>query len=289
MASVIDILLQGTLLGGLYALFAAGLSLMFGVMRLVNLAHGDIIVLAAFLILVAVQSLGLSALEGAALAIPILFGVGFVLQVGLLNHVLGQDILPPLLTTFGLSIIIQNGLLQGFSADTRRLAAPSIETVSLPLGAGLAIGLVPLLTFAAAILVILTLNAVFYHTSLGRAFRAVADDPVTAQLMGIDNRHLFGIATGLALAIAAIAGLCLGTRTSFDPSAGPARLIFAFEAVIIGGLGSFWGTLAGGVVLGVAQTASAALNPEWQLLGGHLVFLVILAMRPRGFFPRPVD
>jgi branched-chain amino acid transport system permease protein len=289
MASIIDILLQGTLLGGLYALFAAGLSLMFGVMRLVNLAHGDIIVLAAFLILVAAQSLGLSTLEGAALAIPVLFGVGFVLQVGLLNHVLGQDILPPLLTTFGLSIIIQNGLLQGFSADTRRLAAPSIETVSLPLGAGLAIGLVPLLTFVAAILVILALNAVFYHTSLGRAFRAVSDDPVTAQLMGIDNSHLFGIATGLALALAAIAGLCLGTRTSFDPSAGPARLIFAFEAVIIGGLGSFWGTLAGGVVLGVAQTASAALNPEWQLLGGHLVFLVILAMRPRGFFPRPVD
>jgi branched-chain amino acid transport system permease protein len=289
MASVIDILLQGSLLGGLYALFAAGLSLMFGVMRLVNLAHGDIIVLAAFLILVAAQSLGLSTLEGTVLAIPVLFGVGFVLQVGLLNRVLGRDILPPLLTTFGLSIIIQNGLLQGFSADTRRLAAPGIETTSLPLGAGLAVGLVPLLTFAAAILVILALNAVFYHTSLGRAFRAVSDDPVTAQLMGIDNRHLFGIATGLALAIAAIAGLCLGTRTNFDPSAGPARLIFAFEAVIIGGLGSFWGTLAGGVVLGVAQTASAALNPEWQLLGGHLVFLLILALRPRGFFPRAVD
>ena len=147
-------LLQGSLLGGLYALFAAGLSLMFGVMRLVNLAHGDIIVLAAFLILVAAQSLGLSTLEGTVLAIPVLFGVGFVLQVGLLNRVLGRDILPPLLTTFGLSIIIQNGLLQGFSADTRRLAAPGIETTSLPLGAGLAVGLVPLLTFAAAILVI---------------------------------------------------------------------------------------------------------------------------------------
>jgi branched-chain amino acid transport system permease protein len=289
MASVIDILLQGTLLGGLYALFAAGLSLIFGVMRLVNLAHGDIIVMAAFLILAAAQSLGLSTMEAAVLAIPILFGVGFVLQVVLLNRVLGRDILPPLLTTFGLSIIIQNGLLQGFSADTRRLAAPGLESASLPLGAGLAVGLVPLLTFAAAILVILALNAVFYHTSLGRAFRAVSDDPVTAQLMGIDNRHLFGIATGFALAIAAIAGLCLGTRTSFDPSAGPVRLIFAFETVIIGGLGSFWGTLAGGVVLGVAQTASAALNPEWQILGGHLVFLAVLALRPRGFFPRAMD
>ena len=289
MASVIDIFLQGTLLGGLYALFAAGLSLTFGVMRLVNLAHGDIIILAAFLILAAGQLFGLSIIAGAALAIPVLFGVGFVLQISLLNRVLGRDTLPPLLTTFGLSIIIQNGLLQGFSADTRRLVAPGIETASLPLGAGLAVGLVPLLTFVAAILVILALNAVFYHTSLGRAFRAVSDDPVTAQLMGIDNRRLFGIATGLALAIAAVAGLCLGTRTNFDPSAGPARLIFAFEAVIIGGLGSFWGTLAGGVVLGIAQTASGALDPEWQILGGHLVFLVILVLRPRGFFPRTLD
>jgi branched-chain amino acid transport system permease protein len=289
MTTVIDVLLQGTLLGGLYALFAAGLSLMFGIMRLVNIAHGDFIVLAAFLILAAGQWLGLGTLAGALLAIPVLFGVGFLLQMGLLNRVIGRDILPPLLLTFGLSIIVQNALLQGFSADSRRLPLPGIETASVPLGGGLAVGAVPLATFAAAVLVILALNALFYRTPLGRAFRAVSDDPVTAQLMGIDNRRLFGIATGLALAIAAIAGLCLGVRTQFDPSAGPARLLYAFEAVIIGGLGSLWGTLAGGIVLGVAQTAGAALDPEWQILAGHLVFLAILAVRPRGFFPRAVD
>ena len=289
MASLIDILIQGALLGGLYALFAAGLSLMFGVMRLVNLAHGDIIVFAAFLILAAGQWFGLGTLAGTLLVLPVLFALGYLLQVGLLNRVLGRDILPPLLTTFGLSIIIENGLLQSYSADSRRLPAAAIETASVPLGGGLAVGLVPLLTFATAILVILGLNALFYRTALGRAFRAVSDDPTTAQLMGIDNRRLFGIATGLALAVAALAGAWLGIRTNFDPSAGPARLLYAFEAVIIGGLGSFWGTLAGGVVLGIAQTAGGALNPEWQILAGHLVFLAILAVRPRGLFPRATD
>ena len=289
MSALADIVLQGALLGGLYALFAAGLSLIFGVMRLVNLAHGDIIIFAAFLILAIGQWLGLGAFTAAALAVPVLFGLGYGLQVGLLNRVLGRDILPPLLLTFGLSIIIQNGLLQGFSADNRRLAAPGLETASIPLGGGLAVGTVPLLTFVTAVLVILGLNAVFYRTPLGRAFRAVSDDPVTAQLMGIDTRRLFGVATGLAVAVAALAGLFLGLRANFDPSVGPARLIYAFEAVIIGGLGSFWGTLAGGVVLGVAQTAGAALNPEWQILAGHLVFLLVLAVRPRGLFPRAVD
>lgn len=289
MSTLIDIILQGALLGGLYALFAAGLSLIFGVMRIVNLAHGDIIIFAAFLIMAIGQWLGIGTFGGAVLAVPVLFVLGYALQVGLLNRVLGRDILPPLLLTFGLSIIIQNGLLQGFSADNRRLPAPGIETASIPLGGGIAVGIAPLLTFVTAVLVILVLNTIFYRTPLGRAFRAVSDDPTTAQLMGIDNRRLFGVATGLALAVAALAGLFLGIRANFDPSIGPARLIYAFEAVIIGGLGSFWGTLAGGIVLGVAQTAGAALNPEWQILAGHLVFLVILALRPRGLFPRAVD
>ncbi len=289
MTTLLDIVIQGALLGGLYALFAAGLSLMFGVMRLVNLAHGDVIVLAAFMVLAAEHWLGLGTLAGTLAILPLLFVAGYLLQVNLLNRVLGRDILPPLLMTFGLSIIIQNGLLEGFSADSRRLPAAGLETATLPLGGGLAVGLVPLLTFATAVLVILGLTALFYRTPLGRAFRAVSDDPVTAQLMGIDNGRLFGIATGLASAVAALAGAWLGVRTNFDPSAGPSRLIYAFEAVIIGGLGSFWGTLAGGIVLGIAQTAGAAFDPAWQILAGHLVFLAILAVRPRGLFPRAVD
>ncbi|WP_445680692.1 branched-chain amino acid ABC transporter permease [Radicibacter daui] len=289
MTTLVDIVLQGVLLGGLYALFAAGLSLIFGVMRLVNLAHGDLIVLAAFLMLALTRVLGLPLPVAALLCLPLMFAIGYALQRLVLDPVLGKDILPPLLTTFGLSIIIQNGLLEGFSADSQRLSGGGVETLSLPLGGGLAIGLMPLLTFLAAILVIVALNRLFYATALGRAFRAVSDDPEIARLMGIDNRRLFAVAMGLALSVCAVAAFFLGMRSNFDPTIGPARLLFAFEAVIIGGLGSLWGTLAGGVVLGVAQTAGAALNPEWQLLAGHLVFLAILVARPRGLFPRATD
>jgi branched-chain amino acid transport system permease protein len=289
MSGAIDTILQGVLLGGLYALFAAGLSLIFGVMRLVNLAHGDLIVLAAFLILAITHGLGLDAFTATLIAMPLMFAVGYGLQLLLLNRTLGRDILPPLLVTFGLSIIIQNGLLQAFSADSRRLDGGAIETASLSLGNGIAIGVMPLLTLLSAIMVIVLLNLLFYRTGLGRAFRATSDDPETAQLMGIDNRHVFATAMAIAMLVVTIAALYLGMRATFDPSIGPARLLYAFEAVIIGGLGSFWGTLAGGVIIGVAQTVGAALNPEWQILAGHLVFLGLLLARPRGLFPRAVD
>jgi branched-chain amino acid transport system permease protein len=289
MARLVDILLQGALLGGLYALFAAGLSLIFGVMRLVNLAHGDLIVLAAFLILALMRGLGLGPFVAALIAMPLMFALGFALQAALINRTLGRDLLPPLLVTFGLSIAIQNGLLEAFSADSRRLDAGAIETASLELGPGTAIGVLPLLALLSAVAVILALNLIFYRTELGRAFRATADDAETAALMGIDHRRIFATAMAIALVVATVAALHLGMRANFDPSIGPARLIYAFEAVIIGGLGSFWGTLAGGVILGVAQTAGAAINPEWQILSGHLVFLALLAARPRGLFPRRID
>ncbi len=286
--SWLDTIVQGVLLGGLYALFAAGLSLVFGIMRLVNLAHGDLIVLAAFLILVLVSALGLDPFVAALVAIPIMFAVGWLLQFGLLNRTLGTDILPPLLVTFGLSIVIQNALLENFSADSRRISAGSLETASLAMGP-VNVGVMPLLTFASAIIVIVGLNTLFYRTALGRAFRATSDDRVTAGLMGIHPDRIFATATGIAMVVVTIAALYLGTRSNFDPTIGPARLIYAFEAVIIGGLGSLWGTLAGGIIIGVAQTVGAAVNPEWQILAGHLAFLVILLFRPRGLFPRATD
>jgi branched-chain amino acid transport system permease protein len=289
MTSWLDALIQGVLLGGLYALFAAGLSLMFGVMRLVNLAHGDLIVLAAFAILAVADRLGLDPFAAVLLAMPILFIIGYALQHVLLNRTLGRDLLPPLLVTFGLSIIIQNGLLQIFSADSQRLRSGAIETASIPLGGGIAVGVVPLLTLLSAIGVIVLLNLVFYRTPIGRAFRATSDDLEVAQLMGIDVRRIFSVAMGLAFVVIAIAALYLGLRANFDPTIGPARLLYAFEAVIIGGLGSFWGTLAGGIVLGLAQTIGARIDPEWQILSGHLAFLVVLALRPRGLFPRALD
>lgn len=286
--SILDTLIQGILLGGLYALFAAGLALVFGIMRLVNLAHGDLIVMAAFLILYLVTGLGLNPFLAALVAMPIMFAIGWALQYFVLNRTLGPDILPPLLVTFGLSIVIQNGLLQGFSADSRRIPVGGLESASINLGP-VAVGVMPLLTFASAIVLILALNLIFYRTSLGRAFRATSDDKVTAGLMGIRPNNIFAIATGLALVVATIAALYLGARANFDPTIGPARLIYAFEAVIIGGLGSFWGTLAGGVIIGVAQTFGASINPEWQILAGHIAFLIVLLFRPRGLFPRAVD
>jgi branched-chain amino acid transport system permease protein len=282
----LNIIVQGALLGGLYALFAAGLSLMFGVMRLVNIAHGDLIVLSAYLCLVVVQATGLHPLVSLLLVVPIMFAVGYALQRGLLNFTLSGDILPPLLVTFGLSVIIQNGLLEAFSADSRRLQAGGLETASLRLGEQLAIGWMPAIVFVTAVAVIVLMEQLLYRTALGRAFRATSDDAETAQLYGVDIRHVFALATALALAVVSIAGVLLAIRTNFDPSIGPARLLYAFEAVIIGGLGSLWGTLVGGVILGIAQSVGAALDPGWEILAGHLAFLVVLVIRPRGLFPK---
>lgn len=284
----VDTIMQGVLLGGLYALFASGLSLVFGIMRLVNLAHGDLIVLGAYLIMVIVSVLGLNPFLAALVAMPVMFALGWLLQRVVLNRVLGEDILPPLLVTFGLSIVLQNVLLEGFSADSQRIKAGALETASVDFGP-VTLGVMPMLTFASAVLVIIVLNQLFYRTALGRSFRATSDDPVTASLMGIKPASVFATATGIAMIVVTIGALYLGMRSNFDPTIGPARLIYAFEAVIIGGLGSLWGTLIGGIIIGVSQTVGAAINPAWQILAGHVAFLVVLLVRPRGLFPRAFD
>jgi branched-chain amino acid transport system permease protein len=280
----LDSVVQGVLLGGLYALFATGLSLIFGVMRLVNLAHGDFSILAAFVAVVVVQALDVNPLLALALVAPLMAAVGWALQRLVLNRLLGRGILPAVLVTFGFSIVIQNGLLEAFSADSRRLNPGGIETASLPLGAGLAVGWFPLLTFAVAVLLLVSLQLFIARTAIGRALRAASDDGDTAALMGVDTRRLYGLAMALSLGIVAVAGIFLGIRTTFTFASGPDRLLFAFEAVIIGGLGSLWGTLAGGVILGVAQTLGAQLSPGWGVLTGHLVFLAVLLLRPSGLF-----
>jgi branched-chain amino acid transport system permease protein len=282
----LNIILQGVLIGGLYAMFAAGLSLIFGVMRLVNIAHGDLIVLTAYVAMVIINALGINPLLSIVLVAPIMAVIGYALQRGILNATLGEDLLPPLLVTFGLSVIIQNGLLELFTADSRRLQAGAIEIASFRVTEGLSIGILPLIQFVAAVVVIGGLQVLFYRTALGRAFRATSDDQTVAQLMGLDNRRVFGYAMALSLAVVAVAGVLLAVRTNFDPAIGPARLIFGFEAVIIGGLGSMWGTLAGGIILGVSQAIGAQLDPGWQVLAGHVAFLIILAIRPEGLFPK---
>jgi branched-chain amino acid transport system permease protein len=286
MTDWINVIIQGVLVGGLYAMFAAGLSLIFGVMRLVNIAHGDLIVLAAYLALVTTQTLGVDPLTSLLIVVPLMAAIGYALQWLVLNRALGDDLLPPLLVTFGLSVIIQNALQQLFTADPQKLNAGAIEVASFRLIEGVFIGVLPLLQLVLAVVVIGALQLIFYRTALGRAFRATADNPAVAQLMGLDNRHVFALAMALSLAVVAIAGVLLAVRANFDPAIGPARLIFGFEAVIIGGLGSLWGTLAGGIILGVAQAVGAKLDPGWQILAGHLAFLLVLALRPQGLFPK---
>ena len=278
--------LQGVLLGGLYALFASGLSLMFGVMRFVNIAHGDFIVMGAYGALVAVGLTGLHPLWALVVVVPGMAALGYFGQRLVLNRTLGADILPPILVTFGFSVIIQNVLLEVFSADSQKLQAGWLETAALPLGGGLSIGVMPLLIFLTAVLVIGGLQVFFYRTALGRVLRATSDDADTVRLMGADNARIFAIATAIASAVVGIAGVYLAMRTNFDPAVGPARLLFAFEAVIIGGLGNLWGTLAGGVILGVSQAIGAQIDPGFQILAGHVAFLVVLILRPQGLFPK---
>ncbi len=282
----LNAIVQGVLVGGLYSLFAAGLSLIFGVMRLVNIAHGDLIVLAAYVALVCVSITGMNPLLAILVVAPLMALFGYFLQRLLFNRTLGEDILPPLLVSFGLSIIIQNALLQGFSADSRKLNAGSIEIATIPIVQGLSIGWLPLIMFVSAIAIIAALQFMFYSTALGRALRATSDDQDVARLMGYDNKHIYGLAMAMSLAVVAVAGVFLATRANFDPAIGPQRLIFGFEAVIIGGLGNLWGTLIGGIILGVAQALGAMIDPGWQLLAGHIVFLIVLAIRPQGLFPK---
>jgi branched-chain amino acid transport system permease protein len=274
------------MLGGLYSLFATGLSLIFGVMRVVNLAHGVFTVLAAFLALVVVEHVGVNPLVALAIVVPLMFAIGYMLQRSLINFTLGAGVLPPLLVTFGLAVVIENVLLRVFSADSRGLDAGRIENISVHLTGRLAIGWLPVTIFLVAVFLLVTLQLFFDRTMFGLALRATSDDPGAAQLMAIDTRHLYAVAMGISLAIGGVAGVFLGVRTTFGPLDGPVLLIFAFEAVIIGGLGSLWGTLVGGVVLGIAQTIGAQLSPGWFQLSGHLVFLAVLAVRPTGLFAR---
>nr|WP_316650605.1 branched-chain amino acid ABC transporter permease [uncultured Gellertiella sp.] len=283
--TIATILINGILLGGLYCLFALGLSLAFGIMRLVNLAHGEFIVLAAYLAHVATTLFGLSAASAIPLVLCTMSLAGYVLQRVLFNRVLGGDPMQPLLITFGLSIVIQNGLVQGFSANPQRLQAGALDIASVSIGP-LSIGLLPLAIFAIALAATGLLHLVFYHSRLGLALRAASDDPETLDSVGASHDHMFGLASALSFLVIAVGGILMGTRGNFDPFSGSTHLLLAFETVIIGGLGSLWGTLAGGIILGLAQSLGASIDPGYQMIAGHLAFLTVLVARPSGLFSR---
>jgi branched-chain amino acid transport system permease protein len=279
----LSVVIQGVLLGAVYALFACGLSLMFGVMRIINLAHGDIAVVGAYLVWIVATRAQVSPFLALIAVLPVMLVVGYVLHVALIGRSLRGGPLVPLLTTFGLAIVIQNALQEVFSPDVRSLgaAAGSITTSSWRISERLAISWFGVLILGVAVAVLGGLDLFLRRTGLGREMRATAQDPDAAQLVGIDARAVYARATAIAVATAALAGAFLAVRSTFEPASGPTQLIFAFEAVVIGGFGSLWGTLLGGIVLGVAQTLGGHLDPQFSTLAGHLVFLAVLAS-PRG-------
>ncbi|MEZ2298058.1 branched-chain amino acid ABC transporter permease [Variovorax sp. RCC_210] len=288
---MLETLVQGVLLGGLYTLFALGQSLMFGVMRLTNTAQGDFIILGAFAVIAGVSLGGDVAPWLVALAVlPVAFGFGYALQRFVLNGTLGKDPLPSLVVTFGLSIVIQNLLLELFSADPRAIETGGLSTQGVALGgaigSAMSVGVLPLIVLAIAVVATGALQWLFARTALGRSFRAVSDDREIAELMGLNAKKVYAFATAIAFVLIAIAGALQGMRTTVSPSDGPLLLLFAFEAVIIGGMGSFWGTLAGAMILGVTQQVGFRLDPGWGIWAGHIVFLVVLVLRPQGLFPK---
>ena len=276
--SVVNAVVQGVFLGGLYALFACGLSLLFGVMRIINLAHGDIAVLGAFGVWIIATETGMSPFLALLLALPVMLALGYGLQVTLLSRSVRAGELTPLLTTFGLAIVIQNVLLQVFSPDVRSLGG-AVGTVSIGswrVGA-LSVPYLGVLVLTLAVAVLGGLQLVLRRTAFGREMRATAQDADTAALVGVPASTVYARATAIAVGTATLAGAFLAINSSITPSSGPTQLIFAFEAVVIGGLGSLWGTLGGGIVLGVAQTIGATIDPQYSILAGHLVFLIVLA------------
>jgi branched-chain amino acid transport system permease protein len=282
---MVDTLLQGLLLGGLYALFALGQSLMFGVMRLTNTAQGDFIILGGFFAISLASTTGLAPGWALLLLAPGAFVFGYALQRFVLNGTLGKDPLPSLVVTFGLAIIIQNLLLEVYSADPRSLDAGALAFDSMSFGIA-TVGTLPLLTLGVALLATMALQALFSYTSLGRSFRAVSDDREAAQLMGIRPSIVYAQATGIAFVLIALAGTLQAMRTTVSPSDGPLLLLFAFEAVIIGGMGSFWGTMLGALLLGISQQIGFRFDPGWGIWFGHLMFLLVLLIRPQGLFPK---
>ncbi|SEJ58695.1 branched-chain amino acid ABC transporter permease [Demequina mangrovi] len=280
---IVNALVQGVLLGGLFAMAALGLSIAFGILRVVNLAHGEIMTVGAYLAAVALSTLGVSVWLSLLVVVPLLGVVGYWVQRLLLQRALSLGELAPLLVTFGIAIIIPNALIELFTTNKQAIPTGDLAVRSVQVAEGVRIGVLPLLTMLVAVLLIAGTQQFLARTRAGRYMRAAADDSETLRLMGVDHRRVYAYAMGLAFAIAALAGVFFGMRqggvTPFD---GQLLVLFAFEAVIIGGLGSLWGTLAGGIVLGVAQTLAGVVSPELPLLVGNLVFLAVLVLRPTG-------
>ena len=279
--SFLTALTEGVLLGGYYAMIACGLSFMFGVMKIINLAHGSLAIVAAFGLWIIADRFEYDPFLALIVVLPAMGCIGWLLQRGILERSARSGELIPILSTFGLAIVIENVLFECFGADIRSLApyVGSLAYDSFDLGGGSYIGKLAVLTFVVAILLLGGLQLFLTYTPLGRQIRATAEDPDTVELVGVNSRFVNAVAASIALITVGLAGLFLALRTNFDPYSGSLQLIFGFEAGVIGGTGSLWGTLAGGIILGLAQTLGAHIHPQGFLLAGHGVFLLVLVGR----------
>jgi branched-chain amino acid transport system permease protein len=262
------------------------MSMIFGIVRVVNLAHGDLVILAAYLSFVTISIFNVSPLLTLVLVIPAMFLIGFIVQYYLVNRVLGKDMNPPLLVAFGLSIILQNILLLIFTPDARALVT-DLSIATLPIGSFLNVPVVYLVDFIVSLVTIFLLSRFFSKTYLGKAIRAASDDEGAAELMGINAKKIYAWAMAIAGGTAAIAGVLVGMTFTFYPHTGPDYLIIAFGVVIIGGLGSLIGTFMGGLILGLAQILGAHfLGPGFQLISGYIILLAVLTFKPTGLFSK---
>ena len=277
----VETLMNGLMLGALYALFGLGLSLIFGVMRIANIAHGELVIGGAYMAFSVAGAVPLPPVMLVATVTAMMFAVGWAVQSALVNRVLGADPLRPLLLTFGLSVLTQNLLVEIFGADSRSLDVGAFKTAAVAFGP-LSLGLLPLVTFVLTLTLFGLLHWGLHHTGAGRVVRATADDPEIVALMGVNRKQVFAGVMALSAALAALAGMLLAMRSTVTPFSGAERLLIAFEVVVIGGLGSIWASLAGGLVLGIVHAVSFRIDPASGLLYGHILLLAILLIRPEG-------
>ena len=282
----VETLINGALLGGLYGLLGIGLALVFGVMRVVNIAHGEFMVLSAFMAVVLAGLFpGVDPLLILGPVVVLSFLVGYVYQALIVNRVVrSPDPLSPLLLTFGVSVIMRNLMVEVFGADVRSLQVGDLSRASIVIF-GIHIGLLPLLTLLLAVVLFLILQWTIERTRFGRIVRATADLSDIVKLMGVKPARVYNLVMGLSLALGAVAGVLLSVRSSFTPFSGADRLLIAFEVIVLGGIGSFWGALLGGIALGMAQLAGLKFDANAGLLYAHLLFLAGLLLRPRGLIP----
>lgn len=290
-------ILSGAMLGGYYALISVGLALNFGVMRLVNLSHGDWLIVAAYLCVTLLSAVPVAPFWSLVVVVPLMYGIGYAVQRFLLNHVSVQaaerrgmspvfGLMLPLLVTFGLSIVLSQGMLLIFSSDAATIRN-DLSFSAIHLSEDLSISTLRFGFFVAAAVLLGGLALWMRSTHIGRAIRAASDDPEVALLMGMRTPHVYAVASGVALASASVAGFMVGMSRSFQPFDGPPFLLMAFGVVILGGLGSLAGSFVGGIVLGIVQVlAGTWFGPAAQLVGGYLLILFVLAVRPQGLFAR---